>query len=150
MSTDVMSVDGDGGRGPVLALREAVVARLAGDAALVALLGGARIHDEPPRAAAGVYAVLSDTRLRDWSTGSDRGHEQDFSVTVWAQEGGARSALLAAARIEALLHDAPLVLAGHRLVNLRITAADTRRDGRANRSRIMLRLRAVTEIMSHL
>ncbi|MGV6871733.1 DUF3168 domain-containing protein [Pseudochelatococcus sp. B33] len=135
-------------KGPVLALREAVVARLTGDATLNEMLGGARIHDEPPRGIAGVYAVLSDTRLRDWSTGSDRGHEQDFSVTVWASAGGARSALKAAARIEALLHEAALALDGHRLVNLRVTGSDTRRDARANRSRIVLRLRAVTEVVS--
>lgn len=136
------------GKGPVLALREAVVARLSGDATLVELLGGTRLYDEPPRGIAGVYAVLSDTRLRDWSTGTDRGHEQDFSVSVWAHEGGARSGLRAAARIEALLHDAALALDGHRLVNLRVTASDTRRDARANRSRIVLRLRAVTEVTS--
>ncbi len=136
-------------KGPVLALREAVVARLAGDATLSGMLGGARLYDEPPRGITGVYAVLSDTRLRDWSTGSDHGHEQDFSIGVWAHEGGARSALKAVARIEALLHEAALVLDGHRLVNLRVTGSDTRRDERANRSRIVLRLRAVTEAVSN-
>lgn len=133
-------------KGPVLALREAVVARLVSDARLLELLGGARVYDEPPRGISGVYAVLSDTRLRDWSTGSDRGHEQDLSITVWAHEGGARSALRAAGRIDALLHDTALALDGHWLVNLRVTASNTRRDVRANRSRVVLRLRAVTEV----
>nr|WP_246374929.1 DUF3168 domain-containing protein [Pseudochelatococcus contaminans] len=129
-------------------MREAIVARLAGDEALVGLLGGKRLYDEPPRGIGGVYAVLSDTRSRDWSTGSDSGCEQDFAISVWAHAGGARSALLAAARIEALLHDTPLTLDGHRLVNLRVTSAETRRDERANRSRTVLRLRAVTEAVA--
>lgn len=145
MSAGTTGAGKESGKGPVLALREAVTARLTGDATLVEMLGGKRLYDEPPRGIAGVYAVLSDTRLRDWSTGSDRGHEQDFSVTVWASAGGAAPALRAAARIEALLHDTALALDGHRLVNLRVTSSDTRRDERANRSRIALRLRAVTE-----
>ncbi|MDJ1159029.1 hypothetical protein QNA08_12360 [Chelatococcus sp. SYSU_G07232] len=39
---------------PILALRRAVHARLSGDAALAAMLGGPRIHEEPPRAAEGL------------------------------------------------------------------------------------------------
>ena len=132
---------------PVLALREAIFTHLTGDAALVSLMGGARVYDEVPRDLTGVYVVFSDTRLRDWSTGSDRGHEQELTLTIWSTEGGAKRGLQAAARIEALLHDATLVLDGHRLVNLRLTASETRRDERANRSRVIFRLRAVTEVI---
>lgn len=134
-------------KGPVLALREAMLARLAGDAALTEMLCGARIYDAPPRGIHGVHAVFSETRLRDWSTGTDNGHEQDVFITVWSGEGGARAALLAAARIAALLDDAALALDGHRLVNLRLAASETRRDARADRQRVVLRLRAVTEVL---
>ncbi|MFD2250653.1 hypothetical protein FHS82_001596 [Pseudochelatococcus lubricantis] len=135
-------------KGPVLALREAIVTALAGDAALTAMLGGATIRDEVPRGARGVYAVFSETRLRDWSTGSDQGHEQDVAISVWSVEGGARMALRAAARIGELLDGAALTPDGHRLVNLRVTSSETRRDTRADRSRVVLRLRAVTEVLS--
>lgn len=132
---------------PVLALREALFTLLTSDAVLVSLMGGARVFDDVPRDLTGVYVVFSDTRLRDWSTGSDCGHEQDVALTIWSAEGGAKTALLAAARIEALLHDAALALDGHRLVNLRLTASDIRRNERANRSRVILRFRAVTEVV---
>ncbi|MFT0890915.1 DUF3168 domain-containing protein [Pseudochelatococcus sp. G4_1912] len=132
---------------PVLALREALITQLTGDPALVALMGGTRIYDETPRGLSGVYAAFSETRLRDWSTGSDRGHEQDLAITIWSTEGGVRPALQVAARIEMLLHDAALVLDGHRLVNLQLTASEVRRDERANRSRVIMRLRAVTEVV---
>ncbi|CAH1671140.1 DUF3168 domain-containing protein [Chelatococcus asaccharovorans] len=133
---------------PVLALRRAIVTCLAADADLTNLLGGARIHDAVPRAATGVFVVFGEVRCRDWSTMTDRGHEQDISLTVWSKTGGARPALAAAARIERLLHDAPLPLEGHRLINLRFTSSETRRDERADLARVTVRLRAVTECLA--
>ncbi|WP_249729605.1 MULTISPECIES: DUF3168 domain-containing protein [unclassified Chelatococcus] len=133
---------------PVLALRRAILGRLAADVDLTVILGGARIHDAVPRAASGVFVVFGEARCRDWSTMTDRGHEQDISLTVWSRPGGARPALAAAARIERLLHDASLPLAGHRLVNLRVTATEVRRDERADLARVTVRLRAVTECLA--
>ena len=133
---------------PILALRAAVLAATQGDAELATLMGGAvRIHDEPPRAAEPVYAVFGDASARDWSTGSDRGHEQDAAIVVWAREGSARSALLAAERIAALLDGAALALAGHRLVNLRVAGIEVRREAGTNLARVTLRMRAVTEVI---
>lgn len=130
---------------PVLALRQVMIARLAGDAVLVGILGGPRFHDAVPRAATGVFVAFGETRCRDWSTMTDQGHEQDIGLTVWSKAGGARPALAAAARIGTLLHDVELTLDRHRLVNLRVTASDVRRDERADIHRVILRLRAVTE-----
>lgn len=131
----------------ILALREAIVSRLAADAALAGLMGGAvRLHDEPPRGANGIYAAFGEVVGRDWSTGSDRGTEQRLSIHVWSRPGGAKPALAVAARIAALLDDAALVpLGGHRLVNLRVEAAETTRDKASGLVRVALRLRAVSE-----
>ncbi len=132
---------------PILALRAAILAATQGDAALAGLMGGAaQIHDEAPRAAEPVYAVFGEASARDWSTGSDRGHAQDAAIVLWAREGSARSALLAAERIAALLDGAALTLAGHRLVSLRVAGIEAGRDGAANLARVTLRLAAVTEV----
>ena len=132
---------------PILALRAAILAMAQGDAELASLMGGAlRFYDEPPRAAEPVYAVFGDVSARDWSTGSDRGHEQDAAVIVWAREGSARSALLAAERIAALIDDAALPLVGHRLVRMRVSGNDVTREGNTNLARVTVRLRAVTEV----
>jgi hypothetical protein len=132
----------------ILALRKAVHARLVADAALVTLLGGARIHDEPPRSASGVYAIFGDAEALDWSTGSDRGCEQTFRLVVWAAEtGSAVRALEAGARIEALLHDASLTLTGHRLINLRSTDSTMAREPKTNLQKLTLVFRAVTEMV---
>jgi len=132
---------------PVLALRRAILARLTADAELLAILGGPRIYDEVPRAATGVYAAFGDVSCRDGSTATDQGHAQDATLVIWSKTGGARPALAAAARIAALLHEADLVLVGHRLVNLRVTATEARRDPRANLDRVTLRFSAVTEVL---
>jgi hypothetical protein len=132
---------------PILALRAAILARLQPDAELADLMGGAvRVHDEPPRAAEPVYAVFGAAAARDWSTGSDRGHEQEAAIVVWAKPGSAKTALAAAERVAELLDDAPLTPTGHRLVLLRVAAIESARDG-DNLFRATLRLRVVTEIM---
>ena len=130
---------------PVLSLRAAIRARLVADAALVALLGGPKVHDEPPRAAEPPYVTFADVQARDWSTGGDRGHEQRLGLSVWSRQGGDREALTIADRVATLLDDADLTPAGHRLVNLRVTAQEVARPDRAGLRRVTLRLRAVTE-----
>ena len=133
---------------PILALRAAILARAAADPELVALMGGAlRLYDEPPRAAEPVYAVFGEVTAQDWSTDLDRGHEQDLSLVVWSREGSARSGLAAAERLSALLDGSALALAGHRLVNLRVTRIASARDERAGLARVTVRLRAVTEAL---
>lgn len=133
---------------PILALRAAILARCADDAALAAVMGGAvRIHDEPPRAAEPVYAVFGEASARDASTISDRGHEQEAALVVWGKPGSARSALIAAERLATLLDGAELALDGHHLVDLRVVAVETARDPRTFLARVTLRLRAVTEVV---
>jgi hypothetical protein len=130
----------------VIAVRRALQARLVADAELGALLGGQRIHDEPPRAAAGPYIVYGDVEARDWSTGTEEGCEQALALVVWAGSAGETAAALTiAARVAAVLHDAPLDPVGHRLVQIRQTGLDLRRDARTGLSSATVRLRCVTE-----
>src|SRR5688572_15341144 len=125
--------------GPILALRAAILARLSADAALAGLMGGAvRLHDEPPRAAEPVYAVFGEAAARDASGDLAEGHEHTAAIVVWAKPGSAKSALEAAERMAALLHDAPLALSGHRLVLIRVAALESDRDEKANLARATL------------
>ena len=132
---------------PVLALRQAILGAAAADTQLKTLMGGSlRLYDEPPRGAEPTYAVFGDVTAADWSTDFDRGHEQDLAIVVWSEPGGARRALAAAERLVAILDDAPLLLDGHRLVNLRTTELASGRDKDTGLARVTLRLRAVTEV----
>jgi hypothetical protein len=132
---------------PVLALRRAILGTASADAELKELMGGSlRLYDEPPRGAEPLYALFGDVTAEDWSTDFDRGHEQDLSIVVWSERGGARAALSVAERFAAILDDAPLTLDSHRLVNLRVTELASTRDKDTQLTRVTLRLRAVTEV----
>ncbi|HEV7259718.1 MAG TPA: DUF3168 domain-containing protein [Bosea sp. (in: a-proteobacteria)] len=132
----------------VLSLRAAIQMRLEADAALSALIGPGRIHDEAPRASSGIYVVHGDAEASDWSTGSDRGCEQDFGLTVWAGESSSsRRALEAAALVVAALDEAPLAPAGHGLVNLRWRSTRLTRDRATGLAFVAIRFRAVTETL---
>ncbi|WP_445501828.1 DUF3168 domain-containing protein [Microvirga sp. G4-2] len=131
---------------PILALRRAILEAASGDAELMTLMGGTlRLYDEPPRNAEPVYALFGDVTAQDWSTDTDRGHQQDLTIVVWSERGSARTGLSAAERFAALLDDAPLTLDGHRLVNLRVAEIASARDKDTQLARVTLHLRAVTE-----
>ena len=132
----------------ILALRAAVQARLATDAALTALIGPNRVFDEAPRAARGLYVVHGEVEARDWSTGSDRGCGQEFGLVVWAaQSGSSRQALEASGLIVAALDQSEFALDGHALVNLRWLSSRLARETRNGLPQVTIRFRAVTETL---
>ena len=95
----------------ILSLRAAVHAVLTGDATLLALLGGPRLHDEPPRAAKGLYAVFGAASA-DNGTGLDAPMvSHRFEIDLWGpHSGGTARALEAAGRIVTLLDGSPAAL----------------------------------------
>lgn len=127
------------------ALRAAVHDALAADSALNALLGGPKVYDEPPRAAAFPYVTLGETRVLDWSTGTDTGEEHQLTLHAWSRQGGHREAHLITGALLQALDDAPLTLADHRLINFRFAVADVRRDADGRAYHALVRFRAVTE-----
>ena len=118
---------------------------LAADSALAALLGGAKVYDEPPRAAAFPYVTLGETRITDWSTGSDTSEEHQLTLHAWSRQGGHAQAHLIAGALLQALDDAPLTLADHRLINFRFAVADVRREADGRTYHALVRFRAMTE-----
>jgi hypothetical protein len=127
------------------ALRAAIRDALAADVPLTTLLGGAKIFDEPPKGAAFPYVTLGEARTADFSTGTESGAEHQLTLHAWSRQGGHREAHLIAGALLQALDDAPLALAGHRLVNLRFAVADVRRESDGRTYRALVRFRAVTE-----
>jgi hypothetical protein len=128
-----------------VALRAAIHQTLSADGALTALLGGAKVYDEPPRAAAFPYVTLGEARVTDFSAGADKVQEHQLTVHGWSRQGGHREAHLIAGALLQALDDAPLALDGHRLVNLRFAVADVRREADGRTYHALVRFRAVTE-----
>jgi len=127
------------------ALRAAVHDALTANAALTALLGGPKVYDEPPRAAAFPYVTLGEARIADYSTGSEAGEEHQLTLHAWSRQGGQREAHLIAGALLQALDDAPLTLADNHLVNFRFAVADVRREADGRTYHALVRFRAVTE-----
>ena len=127
------------------ALRAAVHDALIADAALNTLLGGAKVYDEPPRAAAFPYVTLGETRINDYSTGDGPGEEHQLTLHAWSRQGGHREAHMITGALLQALDDAPLTLTDHTLVNLRFAVADVRREADGRTYHALVRFRAVTE-----
>lgn len=129
----------------IVALRAAMRAAIAGDAAIVASLGGAKIYDEAPRSIAPPYVLFSDTQARDWSSDLSPGAEQFLVISIVSTHRGAAEGLGVAQQLVTLLDQAPLALQDHRLIDLRYVSMETRREQQGRFARVNLRFRAVTE-----
>jgi hypothetical protein len=127
------------------ALRAAIHDALVADAPLGAILGGAKVYDEPPKAAAFPYVTIGEARINDFSTGTERGEEHLLTLHAWSRQGGHKEAHLIAGALLQALDDAPLTLTDHALVNLRFTTADVRRENDGRTYHALVRFRAVTE-----
>ena len=64
------------------ALRAAIHDTLIADAALTSMLGGPKIYDEPPRAAAFPYITLGETRIDNYFWMRDRNGVTDATGTA--------------------------------------------------------------------
>lgn len=128
-----------------VALRAAIHTALRGDSSLAAVLGANRIHDEPPRNAAFPYVTLGEARLVDSSGDGGQTQEHQLTLHAWSRQGGHREAHMIAGALLQALDDAPLTLQENRLVNLRFSLADIRRENDGKTYHALVRFRAVTE-----
>lgn len=129
---------------PAVELQKAVFAALLGEAALTAEVGD-RVFDHAPANVAFPYVSFGRTSIYDWSTGTESGTEQLFTVHVWSKAKGKKQTLdimdVARARLEA----GGLSMAGHHLVNLRLEYSEARYNEDQSVYHGLLRFRAVTE-----
>ena len=116
----------------------------------VSTLVAARVHADAPRRA--IYPCVSLSRQESRPFGADGdlgadGLEHLLTVTCASKFGGPEEARAVTAAVRAALHNAPLSVAGRRLVTLRVTYADVFRAADRELSLGVLRVRAVTEML---
>lgn len=126
-------------------LQQAVYSALSGNAALAALLGGPRIYDDVPHTAAYPFVTMGQTSSSDFGTATEDGEEHILTLHVWSAAGGRSEAQLLMGAVRDVLHNAPLTLSGHTLVNLRQQFADIRREADGITIHGLARYRAVTQ-----
>jgi hypothetical protein len=131
------------------ALQRGVYQALAGSSDLTTLLGGARIYDDAPQAAPYPFVTLGQSVIRDWSTGTEDGAEHSLTLHVWSRSGGKKQVHEIIEAIKAVLHDQPLMVADHHLINLRLNLrhelSEARLDPDGDTFHGIVRYRAVTE-----
>ena len=127
------------------ALQRGVYQALAGSLELTTLLGGVRVYDDAPQAAVYPFITLGQSVIRDWSTGTEDGAEHSLTLHIWSRSGGKKQVLEIIEAIKAVLHDQPLALPDHRLVNLRHELSEARLDPDGDTFHGIVRYRAVTE-----
>jgi hypothetical protein len=139
---------------PERALQAGVLAALRAAPTLTPLLGTPpRVHDEPPLDPVYPYTTIGRIEARPFGglapDGNDAGAlEQQLTISVISQFGGLEEAKAIVAALRGLLHDQPLPLTDHRLVNLRVVFADVFRAAEWRLVLGVVRLRAVTEPLS--
>lgn len=105
------------------ALVAAIVARLADDPGVAALVGAA-VHETPPRNATYPY-LLVDTATSDDRSGVDAAlTRHSIDIRAYGRDGKPAALAIAAAAAAAL--QSALSLAGHRLVLLHVGGAEAR------------------------
>jgi len=129
----------------LLALRDAVLARLGADAALAASPLAGRIFDAAPRDAAFPHLVVDEATSRDRSGLDTPLAEHRLTLRIFSRKGGRREALTLAGLAETALEAGDLTLAGHRLVLLRRDATEVRLAKDRLTAEASLRLVALTE-----
>ena len=127
------------------ALQKAIFARLSGDAALVAFVGANGVTDRRIDAPASPLVVIAGIDSSDHSTASEAGEAHQVTLEVWSAAAGHREAQAIAALVRDALHDAALVLDGHRIVLLFHRDTRVRRAEKSRFHRAEMRFRAVTE-----
>ncbi len=126
-------------------LQKAIFEALGADASLAGALGGDRIYDHAPASVPFPYITFGRTSVYDWSTGTESGTEQLFTLHVWSKAKGKKEVLELMERARAVLQDAVLELETRRLVNLRLEFSEAGYDEDLAVHHGLLRFRAVIE-----
>jgi hypothetical protein len=130
---------------PAIELQRAIHKALRTDAVLVAALGGAKIYDTTPPNAVFPYISFGRTSMFDWSTGTEIGTEQLFTVHIWSKARGKSEAIEIMERVLQLLSTDTLTLPSFALVNLTNEFGEARYDNDVMVHHAILRYRAVME-----
>lgn len=126
-------------------LQKAIHTALLASAAVTGPLGGPNVYDHVPRGQAFPYVTFGQSTARDWSTGSDDGLEVVVTLHVWSRAAGRDETATIMTALREALHEQPLAIGDHTLINLRHELSEIRRDPDGDQFHGIVRLRAAIE-----
>jgi hypothetical protein len=127
-------------RALIAAIRAAAMAH----GGVAALIGG-RFYDDPPPDVVFPYMTLGRAESRLVESQASEALEHGVTLHVWSRHGGRAEAVDVLAALRIALHNAPLSVAGRRLVLVFVQFTDVFRSGDGRTTHGVLRLRAITE-----
>ncbi|MGB3500330.1 MAG: DUF3168 domain-containing protein [Mesorhizobium sp.] len=130
---------------PAIELQKAIFEALSSDAPLLALLGGQKVFDAAPPNVTYPYVSFGRTSMFDWSTGTEIGTEQLFTLHVWSKTRGKNETLEIMAAIQHVLDRGDLAVDHFALVNMTMEFSEARFDDDLLVHHGMVRYRAVLE-----
>ena len=130
---------------PNLALQSGLYTALVSDSPLTTLLGGSHVFDHLPRGQQYPYVVIGTLSSRDYSTGTEISDEHFVTLYTWSRSQGKTQVYEIMDAIKRVLHDSPLNLTDHHLVQMRQVSTEVKFDKVSYAYLGTIRLRAVTE-----
>jgi len=130
------------------ALQEVIYQVLLDNSLLLEALGGPRIYDRAPEAAAFPYIAFANLSTRDGSTASETGYECRITLNIWSRHAGKREVFTILRLLRLSLEGQNLALAGHALVSLSEEFAEVGQDSDRLTYRGTIRFRAFIEMNS--
>jgi hypothetical protein len=129
----------------MMVLRDGILASLAADAPLLALLKGPHVYDGVPRGAPFPHVNIGECDSKPWDTQSSRGFEHIVTLHVWTRGTKPREAQALLDRLDAWAERAVVPIAGMRVVSLRNIFWSALNTPEAGLFHGVMRLRIVTE-----
>ena len=130
---------------PERALQRALIDHLRADDGVRATLGHpAAIYDEPPQDPGWPHLLIGRSESRPYAADGEA-TEHIVTLTARSRFGGTEEAKAVSAAVRTALSEAPIPIAGHRIVNLRVTYQDVFRAADWKKTLGVTRVRAVTE-----
>ncbi|MFQ6016774.1 MAG: DUF3168 domain-containing protein [Kiloniellaceae bacterium] len=127
-------------------LQQAVYTALAGDAALLGLIGNpARVFDHAPQDSAFPYVVIGEATSGAFDTKTEDGMEQALTIHTWSRYRGLKETKQIMAAVLDALDQQALTVPGHELILLRFTFGATFLDPDGLTRHGVQRFRAVTQ-----
>lgn len=129
------------------ALHAAIIVKLANYGSLTAVLGSNRIFEHTPNPPPYPYLMFGQSTTRSDDSDIAPSDLHTITLQVWSRARGRDEAHTILEQVRAALHDQPLSLDAHRLVNLRHEFSEVRRDSDGITFRGLIRFRALTEAL---
>ncbi len=125
-------------------LQKSIQVALSADADLQIIIGDpARIYDEVTEEAIYPYLTMGGVKITPYD-GHNHAYVHEFHVHAWSNYAGRREVKAIIDQVHNVLHDADLVIEGHKLVSIRFIFSDIFRKPDGETYHAVMRYRAIT------